>query len=62
MKTIAFASLAILAAAPALANTNGFPTLPPVGTAVPEIDATAGVAAMAALGASIAMLRERFKR
>ncbi len=38
-----------------------------VGTApsplpVPEIDAAAGVAAFAALGATVAMLRERFKR
>ncbi len=29
---------------------------------VPEIDAAAGVAAVAALGATVAMLRERFKR
>ena len=29
---------------------------------VPEIDAVSGVAALAAVGASIALLRERFKR
>lgn len=29
---------------------------------VPEIDAAAGVAALATLGASVALLRQRFKR
>lgn len=32
------------------------------GGGVPEIDATAGVAAVAALAAAVALLRERFKR
>ncbi len=48
---------AVVAAGPALANDPIFGTIE-----VPEIDAAAGVAAVAALGATVAMLRERFKR
>lgn len=53
MKTIAIATFAILAAS--AASANGF-------APVPEIDAAAGVAAVAALGGAVAVLRERFKR
>ncbi|QIE43591.1 VPEID-CTERM sorting domain-containing protein [Meridianimarinicoccus aquatilis] len=34
----------------------------PPTPSVPEIDAAAGVAALAAVGAGVALLRERFKR
>ncbi|WP_171060530.1 hypothetical protein [Poseidonocella sp. HB161398] len=54
MKSILLGAAALVLAAPAFAA-------PPMPT-VPEIDATAGVAAVAALGAGVAMLRERFKR
>lgn len=45
------AGVAALAASPALA----------LAVNAPEIDAGSGIAALAALGASIALLRERFK-
>ncbi|WP_161555940.1 hypothetical protein [Mangrovicoccus ximenensis] len=58
MKTkLALAALALVAANPVFAGTA-------FGGAVqvPEIDAAAGLAGFAALGATVAMLRERFKR
>lgn len=57
--SIAVAAVAV-ASQPALANCGG--PLQPACDSVPEIDAGAGVAALAALGASVALLRERFKR
>lgn len=53
-KVILSAAVLAAIAVPALATPSGGP--------VPEIDAGAGVAALAALGASVALLRERFKR
>jgi hypothetical protein len=56
MKTIAIASTAVaVTAAPALANLV-------TGTPVPEIDALSGGAALAVLGAAVALLRERSRR
>ncbi|WP_172330222.1 hypothetical protein [Mangrovicoccus sp. HB161399] len=55
MKYALLALAAASIAAPALASDFG-------DVQVPEIDAAAGVAAVAALGATVAMLRERFKR
>ncbi len=47
---------AALVATPVLANSD------PLVFAVPEIDALAGVAALAVVGASVALVRERMKR
>ena len=60
LSTLAVAApLLALNSAPALANACGLPGV--VCATVPEIDAAAGVAAVAALGAVVAMVRERFK-
>lgn len=59
MKSIAFAAFAMVLAAPAFA-TGGL--VVPVPVNAPEIDAAAGVAAVAAVTAAVAVLRERFKR
>ncbi len=55
MKYALLALAAVVVAAPAMASDFDL-------VAVQEIDAAAGVAAVAALGATVAMLRERFKR
>lgn len=57
MKTLVLGAIAVSVAVPAFA-VSGFVVPVPV----PEIDAAAGVAAVAALIAAVAVLRERFKR
>lgn len=54
--TKAILAIAVLAASTSAAMAVGLPN------EVPEIDAAAGVAAVAALGGAVALLRERFKR
>ncbi|PWR02542.1 VPEID-CTERM sorting domain-containing protein [Meridianimarinicoccus roseus] len=57
-KVLTIAAITVIASASgALAS-----TCPPICPTVPEIDAAAGVAALAAVGAGVALLRERFKR
>jgi uncharacterized protein YcaQ len=55
MKTLMTAAVAVVAAAPAFASNI---TLPP-STQVPEINAYAGVAAVAVLAAVVALIWER---
>lgn len=55
MKQVVLGTLAALAATPAVAfGTKGFNN-------VPEIDAMAGFAAIAVVGAAVALIRERTK-
>lgn len=58
MNKVVVAALAALASTPALASTT---PLTGGGGSVPEIDALAGVAAIAVVGAAVALIRERSK-
>lgn len=57
MKKLGLGALAALLATPAFASTSVFSNAP----TVPEIDAMAGFAAIAVVGAAVALIRERSK-
>lgn len=58
MKILGFAATSLIVSASAALAQAGKPPLP----TVPEIDALSGVAALAVVGAAVALIRERSKR